>query len=82
MEKSPCIDAPIQGDFSFTQCLLLLERHAVRALVNRRVHLVRADHDLVQRTVVLRIAVVGTLGNRALNAFVGFGHHGLFLLLF
>lgn len=39
---------------------------------------------LVQRTVVLRIAVVGALRNSALNALIGFGHaaHGLFLLLF
>ena len=44
------------------QCLLLLERHLQSVHWSTvGVHLVRADHDLVQRTVVLRIAVVGAL---------------------
>ena len=62
----------IRGSFAAAEKRLLLsERHAVGALVNSGVLLMSAHKDPIQRTVVLIIAVVGTLMDSAFNAHVG-----------
>ena len=52
---------------------LALERFAVCALVHRRVGLVRAYRDAVERTVLRACAVVGALVNRAADRLVAMG---------
>ena len=60
--------------------LLLAEGLAVGALVHGGVCFVGADHDAVQRAIVLVFAVVCTLGNGALDALVGIAVHIVDLL--
>ena len=60
--------------------LLLPEGLAVGALVHSRVLLMGANQDLVQRTVVLSLAMMGALLNGALNALVCMTVHFIFLL--
>ena len=52
-------------------CLLLLEAHAVGALIHGGVGLMGADVDLAERTVVLGVAVMGTLVDRTCDCLVG-----------
>jgi hypothetical protein len=54
---------------SFLQ-LLLAEGHAVGALVNGGIHLMGTHQDLVQGTVILMAAMVGTLLNGTFDALV------------
>ena len=51
--------------------LLLAEGHAVGALIHGGVALVGADHDLVQRAVVLTLAMMCALTDGTLNGLVG-----------
>ena len=60
--------------------LLLLEGLAVGALIHGGIDLVGADHDSIQRTVVLVLAVVSALSNGALNGLVCMAIHTHFLL--
>ena len=53
--------------------LSLYIRHAVCALIHRRVGLVRAYRDAVERTVLRACAVVGALVNRAADCLVAMG---------
>ena len=61
--------------------LLLAEGLAVRALIHGGILLMGADQDLVQRTVVLSLAMMGALLNGALNALVCMAIHNPILLL-
>ena len=61
--------------------LLLAEGLTVGALVLGGVHFVGTHKDPVQRTVVLILAVIGTLLDGAFDALVGMTVHGIFLLL-
>ena len=60
--------------------LFLAEGHTVGTLVHCRVRLVSADHDLVQRTVVGTVAVMGTLGHSTFDALIRIAVHCIFLL--
>jgi hypothetical protein len=60
--------------------LSLAEGLAVGALIHRRICLVGAHQNTVQRAVVLGIAVVSAGLNGAFDAFVGIGVHGQDLL--
>ena len=53
-----------------TEILLLPEGLAVGALIHSGICLMGTDHDSIQRTVVLGIAVISTLLNGAFNALV------------
>ena len=59
---------------------LLAERHAVGALVLGGILLVGAHHDLIQRTVVLGVAVIGALADGAGDTLVGVAVHTIYLL--
>ena len=60
--------------------LLLAEGLAVGALVHGGVGLVGAHQDLVQRAVVLTLAVMGTLMDGTLDGLVCIAIHNRFLL--
>jgi hypothetical protein len=60
--------------------LLLAEGLAVSALIHGRVLLMGAHQDLVQRTVVLGVAVIGTGLDGAFDALVGVAVHDIDLL--
>ena len=60
--------------------LLLTEGLAVGALIHGGVHLMGADHDAVQRTVILVLTVMGTLTDGTFDALVCMVVHGSFLL--
>ena len=60
--------------------LLLLEGLAVGALIHGGIDLVGANHDPVQRTVVLVLAVIGTLSHSTFNTLVRMAIHIHFLL--
>ena len=60
--------------------LLLAEGHTVGALVLGGVGLMGAYKDLLQGAVVGLIAVMGALGNGALDALVCFAVHNAYLL--
>jgi hypothetical protein len=60
--------------------LLLAEGLAVSALIHGRVLLMGAHQDLVQRAVVLGVAVIGTGLNGAFDALVGVAVHDIDLL--
>ena len=62
--------------------LSLFEGLAVGALVNSGVCLVGADHDAVQRAVVLIPTVMGALSDGAFDALVSMAVHTHFLLCF
>ena len=59
------------------ESLFRSERHAVRALILRRVALVRSDGDAVQRAVVLRVAVIPAAGDVTFDTTIGFAAHSL-----
>ena len=61
--------------------LLLAEGFAVGALIHGGICLMGADHDTVQRAIVLGVAVISALLHSAFNALVGMTIHGVFLLL-
>ena len=65
---------------TFQENLLLAEGHAVGALVLGGVGLMGAYKDLVQGAVVGLVAVMGTLGNGALDALICFAVHNADLL--
>lgn len=50
--------------------LLLFKRSTVRALIHRGVAFVRSHGNSIQRTVILRAAVVLTLGDLTLDAMI------------
>ena len=58
--------------------LLSAEGHAIGALLHGGIALVGAHQDLVQRAVVLALAVMGALAHGALHTFVGVTVHILF----
>ena len=60
--------------------LLLLEGHAIGALLNSGIALVGAHQDAVQRAVVGFVAMVSALPHGALNALVCFAVHERLLL--
>jgi hypothetical protein len=60
--------------------LLLAEGLAVGTLVHGGIHLMGADHNAVQRAVVLITAVMGALTDGAFDALVSMVVHGSFLL--
>lgn len=60
--------------------LLLTEGLAVSALIGGGIHLVGANQDLIQRTVVLMAAVMGTLLDGAFDALVCMTVHSESLL--
>ena len=60
--------------------LLLAEGLAVGALIHGGSSFVCADHDLVQRAIVLSVTVMGTGPNRAFDALVCVAVHSGFLL--
>ena len=53
----------------------LAERLTVGALIFSGICLVGTDHDSIQRTVVVGIAVIGTGLDGALDALIGIGIH-------
>ena len=60
--------------------LLLAEGLAVGALVHGGIHLMGADHNAVQRAVVLILTVMGALTDGAFDALVSIAVHANFLL--
>lgn len=56
-------------------CSLSCERQAVGALIDFRIAFMAANFDLVQRAIVLQIAMVGTLTDGAFNCFICIGIH-------
>ena len=62
--------------------LLLAERLAVSALISGGIHLVSTHQDLVQRTVVLVTAVMGTLLDGTFDTLVCMTVHSKSLLLY
>ena len=66
----------------FRTALLLAEGHAVSALVLGGICLMGTHHDLIQRAVVLLIAMMCTLADSAFDGFVGMAVHKNSLLCF
>ena len=62
--------------------LSLLEGLAVGALIHGGIDLVGANHDSIQRAIVLVAAVMGTLSNGTLDALVSMAIHTDFLLCY
>jgi hypothetical protein len=62
--------------------LSLLEGFAVGTLIHHGVAFVGADHDPIQRAIVLGIAVMGAGLNGAFDALIGMAVHTYFLLCF
>jgi hypothetical protein len=50
--------------------LFLFKRLAVDALANRGIAFVSADLDGIQRTIILRAAMIAALFHRAMNRFI------------
>ena len=59
--------------------LLLSERHTVGTLVHSGIHLMGTYHNAIQRTIVLALAMMGTLLDGTLNTLIG-TIHLIFLL--
>lgn len=55
--------------------LLAHKGQAVGALIHGGIALVGADLDLAERAVVLKVAVVGALGNGTLDGLIGLRFH-------
>ena len=72
----------LEPSFDSSNGLSLLEGLAVGALIHGGVCLMGTDHDLIQRAVVLSLAVMGALGNGAFDALIGMAIHTQFLLCF
>ena len=71
----PAQASPAQAGEAFRHLLLSCERQAVGALIDCRIALMSADDNLVQRAVVLQIAVMGTLADSTFNGLVCFAVH-------